>query len=62
MPLAGESRYASKESVNQWKNKGLHRVFLHAQRLKFETSSGEEMEFNSPLPENLKAVLDRLEE
>ncbi len=62
MPLAGETRYASKESVNQWKKKGLHRVFLHAQRLNFETSSGEEMEFNSPLPESLKAVLDRLEE
>ncbi|MEE8496098.1 MAG: RluA family pseudouridine synthase [Xanthomonadales bacterium] len=62
MPLAGEARYASKESVNQWKKKGLHRVFLHAQRLSFETSSGEEMEFNAPLPENLKAVLDRLED
>ena len=62
MPLAGEARYASKESVKQWKKKGLHRVFLHAQRLSFETSSGEEMEFNAPLPENLKAVLDRLED
>ena len=62
MPLAGEARYASKESVKQWKIKGLHRVFLHAQRLSFETSSGEEMNFNAPLPENLKSVLDRLED
>jgi len=62
MPLAGESRYASKESVKQWKKKGLHRVFLHAQRLSFTTSSGEEMAFDAPLPENLKAVLDRLED
>ncbi len=62
MPLAGEARYASKESVKQWKQKGLHRVFLHAQRLSFTTSSGEEMDFAAPLPENLKAVLDRLED
>jgi 23S rRNA pseudouridine955/2504/2580 synthase len=62
MPLAGESRYASKESVKQWKTKGLHRVFLHAQKLSFETSTGEEMEFNAPLPENLKAVLNCLED
>lgn len=62
MPLAGEARYASKESVKQWKKKGLHRIFLHAQRLSFETSSGEGLEFNAPLPENLKAVLDRLED
>lgn len=61
MPLAGEARYASKESVTRWKKRGLHRVFLHAQRLSFETSAGEAMEFNAPLPEKLKAVLDRLE-
>ena len=62
MPLAGEARYASKESVKQWKKKGLHRVFLHAQRLSFTTSSGEKMEFNAPLPENLKSVLNWLED
>ena len=62
MPLAGDTRYASKESVKQWKKKGLQRVFLHAHRLSFETLSGEEMEFSAPLPEHLKAVLDRLEE
>ena len=62
MPLAGEARYASKESVTQWKKKGLHRIFLHAQRLSFQTCSGEQMEFDAPLPENLKAVLDGLED
>ncbi len=62
LPLAGESRYASKESVKQWKKRGLHRVFLHAQRLSFEISPGEKAEFNAPLPPNLKAVLDRLED
>ncbi len=62
MPLAGETRYASRESVNQWKKKGLHRIFLHAQRLSLQTVSGERIEFNAPLPENLKALLDRLED
>jgi len=62
MPLAGDTRYASKESVKQWNKEGLQRVFLHAHRLSFETLSGEEMEFSAPLPEHLKAVLDRLEE
>ena len=62
MPLAGEARYASKESVKQWKKKGLHRVFLHAQRLSFKTSAGKEMDFNAPLPDKLKAVLDGLED
>jgi 23S rRNA pseudouridine955/2504/2580 synthase len=62
MPLAGEARYATKESVKQWKKRGLHRVFLHAQSLSFETSAGEKMEFNAPLPDKLKAVLDRLED
>ena len=62
MPLAGETRYSSKESVQQWRKKGLQRVFLHAQKLSFQTSLGEEVEFNAPLPQNLKAVLDRLED
>ena len=62
MPLAGEARYASKESVKQWKKKGLHRVFLHAHRLSFKTSAGKEMDFNAPLPDKLKAVLDGLED
>ena len=58
MPLAGETRYASKESVKKWKKNGLHRIFLHAHRLSFKTGSGEELDFNAPLPDNLKSVLD----
>lgn len=62
MPLAGDTKYASKGSVKQWKKRGLQRVFLHAQRLNFATSAGEDMDFAAPLPVNLKAVLDRLED
>ena len=61
LPLAGEGRYASKESVKKWKQRGLHRIFLHAQRLSFPSLSGEELAFNAALPENLKVVLDGLE-
>jgi 23S rRNA pseudouridine955/2504/2580 synthase len=61
LPLAGEARYASKESVKKWKQRGLHRIFLHAQSLSFTSVSGEELSFNAELPENLKAVLDGLE-
>lgn len=61
LPLAGDIKYATTESVKQWKAKGLHRIFLHAQRVGFEAASGEPMEFNARLPENLRAVLDGLE-
>jgi 23S rRNA pseudouridine955/2504/2580 synthase len=60
LPLAGDSKYATKESLKQWKAKGLHRIFLHAQRVGFEAASGEKMEFDAPLPENLRSVLSTL--
>ena len=49
------------ESVEKWKALGLHRTFLHAHRLAFEALSGEELQFEAPLPESLKAVLNRCE-
>jgi 23S rRNA pseudouridine955/2504/2580 synthase len=61
LALAGESRYATSESVKRWKKRGLNRVFLHAHRLSFDAESGAEMEFSAPLPNDLKAVLDHLE-
>jgi 23S rRNA-/tRNA-specific pseudouridylate synthase len=39
----------------------LKRLFLHAHRLEFEWPDGSEVcSFSSPLPEELKRVLDRL--
>ena len=61
MPLAGDEKYAGKASLDKWKARGLRRTFLHAQRLGFASLSGQEMEFNAPLPESLKSVLDELE-
>jgi len=60
MPLAGDKRYATKESVKKWKKQGLKRVFLHAHRLCFSMDSGERLEFDAPLPDHLRAVLDGL--
>jgi len=61
LSLAGDGKYATRESVKQWEAKGLRRIFLHAQRVGFEAASGEHMEFNAPLPQDLRAVLDGLE-
>ena len=61
MPLAGDEKYAGRESADKWKARGLHRTFLHAHRLTFETLSGEESQFEAPLPESLTAVLNRCE-
>jgi 23S rRNA-/tRNA-specific pseudouridylate synthase len=48
--------------LKRWKKRGLGRLFLHAHRLGLSTPSGEHMEFNAPLPDALREVLDLLEE
>jgi 23S rRNA pseudouridine955/2504/2580 synthase len=60
LPLAGDRRYASGESLKKWKARGLNRIFLHAHRLALTGPSGQELEFTAPLPEPLRAVLDLL--
>ena len=40
---------------------GLKRLFLHAHSLRLEGAGGEAMDFNAPLPEDLRAVLSALE-
>lgn len=62
MPLAGDSKYADREALKRWKARGLDRLFLHAHRLGLNAPSGEELEFNAPLPEPLREVLNRLEQ
>jgi 23S rRNA pseudouridine1911/1915/1917 synthase len=53
-PLAGDPTYGSGESY------GLERQFLHAHRLAFtHPLSGERLSFESPLPEDLQAALER---
>jgi 23S rRNA pseudouridine955/2504/2580 synthase len=61
LPLAGDVRYASRESVKRWKKRGLGRVFLHAHRLELEAPSGQRLSIDAPLPGALRKVLDGLE-
>lgn len=61
LPLAGDDRYASRESLKKWKRRGLKRVFLHAHRLALTGPSGEALSFESPLPAPLRRILDELE-
>lgn len=58
MALAGDDRYASKESLKKWKKRGLSRVFLHAHRLEMEAPSGNVLTFEAPLPDALRKVLN----
>ncbi len=62
LPLAGDSRYASADSVRRWRERGLRRLFLHAHAIRFEAPGGESLQFACPLPEDLRAVLDALPE
>lgn len=59
--LAGDRKYGDREVNNQLRKFGLRRCFLHAHRLAFHhPDSGERMDFNVPLPNDLRAVLDAL--
>jgi 23S rRNA pseudouridine955/2504/2580 synthase len=61
LPLAGDDRYAGRESLKKWKKRGLGRIFLHAHRLGLNAPTGESMTFDAPLPAPLRDVLDSLE-
>jgi len=61
LPLAGDEKYAGKESMKKWKKRGLGRIFLHAHRLGLEAPSGESLTLDAPLPSPLRKVLDGLD-
>lgn len=61
LPLAGDERYASRESVRKWKKRGLKRVFLHAHHLRLNSPDGISRTFDAPLPVRLRKILDELE-
>ena len=56
-PIVGDKVYGFK---NQPKPKGLKRHFLHASYLKIKLPDGQEREFKSDLPEDLKKILESL--
>ena len=61
LPLAGDDKYSSRESLRKWKKRGLGRIFLHAHRLALKSPSGESLTLDAPLPATLRKVLDGLE-
>jgi len=56
-PVAGDKLYGFKNSKTP---KGLTRHFLHAAYIKIQLPNGENKEFSSELPEELKNVLENL--
>ncbi len=60
-PIVGDSKYGGRKTV-RLDHRWCPRQFLHAARLEFiHPKTGEKMSFESPLPEDLKTVLETLE-
>ncbi len=61
-PVAGDQKYGDREFNRKMRERGLGRLFLHAQRLRFKhPRSGELMDVSAPLPSELSELLDCLE-
>ncbi len=60
LPLAGDTRYAARERCDYWSDEGLGRLFLHAHSITVTDQRGETRQFNAPLPDDLRAVLNGL--
>lgn len=60
-PIAGDDKYGDRQFNESMKGLGLKRLFLHASRLSFRHPlSGEKIQLEAPLPDDLKSVLDKL--
>jgi 23S rRNA pseudouridine955/2504/2580 synthase len=58
-PLAGDPKYGEREADKRFRALGLKRMFLHAARFEFELGE-RAYSFSTPLPDDLRVVLDRL--
>lgn len=62
-PLAGDDKYGGHDDNRRWRSLGLKRMFLHAASVAFTAPWNDEpMLFNAPLDEDLRGLLDRLEQ
>lgn len=59
-PCAGDRKYAEKDRIAFWQQKGLKRLFLHAHSLSFDGLDGESVLHSCPLADELRLVLDGL--
>lgn len=60
-PVAGDAKYGDRQFNREMKALGLKRLFLHAQRIAFQLSDGRDVDVSAPLSEELRHVLDELE-
>ena len=59
-PVAGDVKYGDSAANAALREAGLQRMFLHAHSVSFDWPQGGTVSLSSPLPAELKAVLDRL--
>jgi 23S rRNA pseudouridine955/2504/2580 synthase len=59
-PVLGDEKYGAEAANAELAELGLKRMFLHAHSLAFSWPGGGAQSFNAPLPQELRAVLDRL--
>lgn len=60
--IAGDEKYGEREFNKEMRTIGLKRLFLHAARIEFDHPiRAVQMSFESPLPEDLVAVLNQLD-
>ena len=59
-PVLGDEKYGAEPINDEFAALGLKRMFLHAHSLSFSWPDGGEQSFSAPLPDELRAVLDRL--
>jgi 23S rRNA pseudouridine955/2504/2580 synthase len=59
-PVAGDEKYGDEAFNTELRALGLARMFLHAHSLSFTWPQGAPFSINTPLPPDLKAVLDAL--
>jgi 23S rRNA pseudouridine955/2504/2580 synthase len=56
-PLLGDDRYGDEDANDEAREKGLPRLFLHAQSIAFPDDSGNELHFTAPLAPDLEKFL-----
>ncbi len=62
-PILGDPKYGDAEANRRFRERGLRRLFLHAHSLAFTwPESGQKFAISAPLPGDLQAVLDALDE
>lgn len=60
-PLAGDEKYGDEGFNRRMRELGLRRLFLHAHSIGFsDPATGREVHVSTPLPDDLRTVLDRL--